>query len=314
MFFTLLLFFVGFYILIKGAGFLVDGSSSLARRFHISNLVIGLVIAGIGTSIPEFSISFIANLFGEGEVGLGTIIGSNTFNILFILGVSALFFPLRLKPEWVHRDMAWNIIAVFVAASFAIPLGDGTLSRFEGFFMLALFSFWLYVTIKKSNSVNYEEGEPFRVLTFPIAAGLILAGLLGVILGGKWVVDGAVLIARELGMSEGLIGLTIVGIGTSLPEFAVTFVAALRGQPGIAVGNIIGSNIFDFLMILGFGALIRPIDFPPHLFLDMIITMLSASILYGFMFMGEIYVLKRSQGLFLIFLYVIYVLYVIGRG
>lgn len=312
MFLTLLLFFLGFYILIKGADFLVDGASSLARRFNISNLVIGLVIAGIGTSIPEFAISFLANLFGEGGIGLGTIIGSNTFNLLFILGFSALVFPLTFKSVWVERDFIWNIIAVFVAAAFALPFGDGTISRLEGLFMLVLFLLWLYIVIKRSDEV-VEGEDPVRILTFPITAVLIFAGLVGVILGGKWVVDGAVVIARELGMAEGLLGLTAVGIGTSLPELAVTFVAALKGQPGIAVGNIIGSNIFDFLLILGLGALARPIVFPPELFLDMVITMLSAALLYGFMYVGDYYILKRWQGFFMVVLYFLYLGYIISR-
>lgn len=311
---TVILFFLGFYILIRGAGFLVDGSSAIARRFHLSPLLIGLVVAGIGTSIPEFAISFIANLTGEGSVGLGTIIGSNTFNILFILGFTALVFPLTLRAEWVHRDLIWNVLAVFVAASFAVPLGDGIISRYEGLFMLALFVFWMYRVIKRANHNQEPVYEPIRIVAIPLAFMLIVAGLAGVIFGGKWIVDGAAVMARELGMSEALIGLTIVGIGTSLPEFAVTFVAALRGRVGIAVGNIIGSNIFDFLMILGFAALVKPIVFPPDLFLDIVVTILSASLLYGFMFMGQWYVLQRSQGLFLALLYILYLVYLVGRG
>jgi len=267
MFLTLLLFFIGFYILIKGANFLVEGASSLARRLNISSLVIGLVIAGIGTSIPEFATSFLANLSGRGGIGLGTIIGSNTFNILFILGISALSFPLTFKPVWVERDLIWNIIAVLAVAAFVFPFSDGTISRLEGLFMLILFFFWLYRTVRYSESEDLNLADPPRVIAFPLVLVLIVSGLLGVILGGKWVVDGAALMARELGIAEGLVGLTVVGIGTSLPELAVTFVAALKGRPGIAVGNIIGSNIFDFLMILGFGALVSPLMFPPELFL-----------------------------------------------
>jgi cation:H+ antiporter len=296
MFLTLLLFFIGFYILIKGANFLVEGASSLARRLNISSLVIGLVITGIGTSIPEFATSFLANLSDREGIGFGTIIGSNTFNILFILGISALIFPLTFKPVWVERDFIWNIIAVLVVAAFALPFSDGTISRLEGLFMLILFFFWLYRTVHYSESEDSDRVDPPRAIALPLALVLIMSGLLGVILGGKWVVDGAAIMARELGMAEGLVGLTLVGVGTSIPELAVTFVAALKGRPGIAVGNIIGSNIFDFLMILGFGALVSPLMFPPELFFDIIVTVLSAALLYGFMYIGEYFVLKRWQG------------------
>lgn len=307
---TLSLFLIGFYILIKGANFLVDGSTSLARKFNISNLVIGLVIAGIGTSIPEFAISFLANITGESGVGLGTVIGSNTFNILFILGFSALFFPLKLKADWVKRDLSWNIVSVIVAIFFAYVIGFGEISRIEGAAMLALFVIWLYIVIKKSNDAT-EYPEQIRIIAFPLAAGLIFAGLVGVILGGKWVVDGGVEIAKTLGASNALIGLTIVGIGTSLPELAVSFVAAYKKQPGIAVGNIIGSNIFDFLMILGFGALVKPVMAPASLLPDMIITAISAALLLAVMFVGEKYTLRRWEGFIFILLYAAYLIYLL---
>lgn len=314
MFLTLVLFITGFYILIKGANWLVDGSVALARFLKISSLVIGLVIAGIGTSLPEFAVTFIANLTGAGDVGLGTVIGSNTFNILFILGVSALFFPLTLHPHWVHRDLMWNVVAVLMVAAFAVPLAGGVITRVEGAVLLLMFAVWLYWSIAKSNHAEPPEDASYRMIALPIAVSLTLAGFIGVLLGGKWVVDGAVVIARELGLGEAMIGLTIIGIGTSLPELAVTFVAAFRGQPGIAIGNIIGSNIFDFLMIIGASALARPIVFSPHLFPDIIVTALAAAVIYGFMFMGEPYVFKRWQGLLSVLAYGLYAAYLVTRG
>lgn len=313
MVYQILFSLIGFYILIKGANFLVEGASSIARRFKISNLVIGLVIAGIGTSIPEFSITFIANLIGETEIGLGAIIGSNTFNILFILGLTALIFSLKLQPVWVQRDLLWNIIAVFITISFAISGGE--LDRLEGLAMLLIFSFWLYTIVKNSNEENIDTASgSFRELTFPLAVVLTVAGLAGVILGGKWVVDGAAVLTGMLGISGTLIGLTLVGLGTSIPEILVTIVAAYKDQPGIALGNIIGSNIFDFLMILGFGALVKPIPATLSILPDAVVTMLAASLLYGFMFVGENYVLKRWQGLVMVFLYLIYLGFILGRG
>ncbi|QQG44926.1 MAG: calcium/sodium antiporter [Candidatus Sungiibacteriota bacterium] len=310
---SILLFIAGFYVLVRGANFLVDGASSIARLFHISNFVVGLVIVGIGTSIPEFAISFIANLTGASDIGFGTIVGSNTFNIFFILGLTAAAFTLRLHPIWVERDLKWNMLAVATAVIFAFSLGNGGISRLEAAVMLGLFLLWLYVTIKKTNNVVDDE-KPIRVIAFPLAFGLMLAGLLGIFLGGKWVVDGAEVLARALGMSEALIGLTVVGLGTSLPELAVTFVAAYRDRPGIAIGNIIGSNIFDFLVILGVSALARPVFVAPGFFTDAVITLLASALLYGFMFVGTPYILKRWQGLVFVFLYIVYLFYIIGRG
>lgn len=312
MFLNLILFFVGFYILIKGANFLVDGASSFARKLNIPSLVIGLVIVGIGTSIPEFATTFIANLTDKPEIGIGTIIGSNIFNMLFILGVSSLFFPLALKQYWVDRDLIWNIMAIAIASFFIVSDG-GTISRLEGLFLLIVFGIWLYLVIKKHKDEK-EEQAVWKTTTWPLAMVMIIAGFIGVILGGKWVVDGATIIARELHMSESFIGLTIVGIGTSLPELIVSFVAAYKKQIGIAFGNIIGSNIFDFLMILGVSALTKPIIVAPQFITDTIIVLLSAAFLYSSMFVREQYILKRWQGLAMIFLYILYFVYLIGRG
>jgi cation:H+ antiporter len=312
MLWNIILFFIGFYILVKGDNLLVDGSSSLARKLNVSSIVIGLVIAGIGTSIPEFAVSFIANLTGKGDIGLGTIIGSNTFNILFILGVSALFFPLTMKKYWVDRDLIWNIVAVLAAALFAF-FGDGQISRWEGFLMIAIFSIWLYLVLKNEGREK-EEQQEWKIAALPLSIFMILGGLVGVILGGNWVVDGAALMAKELGFSDALIGLTIVGIGTSLPELAVTFVAAYKKRPGLALGNIIGSNVFDFLMVLGVAALAKPVLFPSHLFIDISVTLFATAFLFSSMFMGKRYVLKRWQGFGFVLLYIIYIIFLVGRG
>lgn len=310
---TIFLFLLGFIILIKGAGFLVKGASSIAKFLNIPNFVIGLVIAGIGTSIPEFSIAFVSHLAGTGDIGLGTIIGSNSFNILFILGVTVLAFALPFRREWVMRDLKWNIYSVAAAAVFAFGLGGGSISRFEGAAMLALFFWWLFIVVKKTNHAPEDEVQT-RTATFPLALVLIFVGFAGVFLGGKWVVDGAVEIARLMGAGEPLIGLTIVGIGTSLPELAVTFTAARRNLPGIAVGNIIGSNIFDFLMILGVAALVRPVSVPPSFTVDMAVTLFAAVILFGFMFFGKSFTLKRRHGIVFLSLYALYFIFLLWRG
>ncbi len=317
MFITVLLFLLGFYILIKGSGWVTEGASALARKLNISTWVIGLVIVGIGTSIPEFSIAAVSNFLGDQEITLGTVIGSNTFNIFFILGVSALVFPLTFKNNWIERDLIWNVFAI-LTASFAgfyslSGGGDFLITRTEGLIMLILFCVWLYYSLEKPDD-NAIDGSSNRTLTLPLVVLMIFIGLVGVVLGGKWVVDGAVEIAIDLGVSEKLIGLTIVGIGTSLPELAVSLRAAYKKQVGIAVGSIIGANIFDFLMILGFGAVLSPIAFPPELYIDIWVTFMAATMLMTSMFIGQKATLTRAKGAVFIIVYLVYIAYLAIRG
>src|SRR3989338_7356945 len=317
MFITVLLFFAGFYILIKGSGWVTEGASALARKLNVSTWVIGLVIVGICTSIPEFSIAVISNFLGDQEIALGTIIGSNTFNILFILGVSALLFPLTFKNGWIERDLVWNIFAI-LTASFAgfyslSGGGDFLITRTEGLIMLILFCVWLYYSLEKPDD-NSTDGSSNRALTLPLVVLMIFIGLAGVVLGGKWVVDGAVEIVRGIGVSEKLIGLTIVGIGTSLPELTISLTAAYKKQFGIAVGSIIGSNIFDLLMILGFSAVLSPIAFPPGLYVDIWVTFVAATMLMASMFIGKKATLTRTKGAIFILVYLAYIAYLAIRG
>jgi len=295
---------------VKGASFLVDGAMSFAKRFNISNIIIGLVIVGIGSSIPEFAITFVSNLLNQKEIGLGTVIGSNTFNIFFILGFCALLFPLTLKKIWVKRDMLWNIFAVILAGSLAL---DGILSSLDGAILLITFMAWLiHVTKESKDNKDENEKESYHRMAVPIAIAMILAGFAGIILGGKWVVDGAVAFATSFGISETIIGLTILGIGTSLPELATSAVAAYKKQPGIAVGTIIGSNIFDFLMILGASALTKPIAFPKNMFFDIGVTLFATLLLYIFMFTGTKHTLKRFEGFVFIVIYISYLVFTIS--
>lgn len=296
---------------------MTGGAVVLARKLNISSWVIGLIIVGVGTSIPEFSIAAISNLLGDAEIALGTVIGSNTFNILVILGISAILFPLRFKEGWIERDLMWNIFAI-LAASFAgffslAGKGDFVITRFEGLLMFILFCVWIYYSLKKPDDTAVD-GKLAVTFTLPVVILMVFIGLVGVVLGGKWVVDGAILIARDLGVSEKLIGLTIVGIGTSLPELAVSLTAAYKKQVGIAVGSIIGSNIFDFLMVLGFSSMMAPITFASELYLDIWITFMAATLLLTTMFVGKKYVLTRTKGAILIALYLVYFIYLAVRG
>jgi len=313
---SLILFFTGFYILIKGAKILVDGAISIARIFNISNWFTGVVIVGIGTSIPEFSIN-IASVFNNSPVGISAIIGSNTFNILFILGVSALFCPISMKKEWVIKDFLFNIIAVVVSAVVIIfPLfgksGFLGVERIEALFLLTLFIGWsLYMFNRK---IDDEKNVDYKIFSAFSSFVMIIVGFIGVFVGGHWVVDGAETIAVFFNASPALIGLTIVAAGTSLPELTVSMVALFKRRTEIAVGNIIGSNIFDFLGILGITALFRPIVVPSSAQFDIFATLGSVFLLFALTFIGRKYILSRIEGLIFIIGYILYLFFIIWRG
>lgn len=312
-----LLFFLGFYILIKGSDILIDGSRSIAKRLHISNWVIGITVVGIGTSIPEFSITLFSALQGQADIGLGAIIGSNTFNILFILGLVALIYPISAKKKWVNWDLTVNILAVFSSAMIAIfpVIGGGffEITRGEGLLLLLLFFIWIFREALRNGAdrATDEEGPNLKIFSLHLSFIMILGGLVGVILGGGWVVNGAKAIALWLGVSEAMVGLTIVAIGTSLPELAVSLRAAYRRNFGISLGNIVGSNIFDFWGILGIAGAFTAIKIPQELLLDFGVTLASAMILIVMMFMGVRYVLQRWQGAVMIAMYVLYLTFAI---
>lgn len=314
---TFPLFFLGFVILLKGADILIDGATAFARFFRVPSWVVGVTVVSIGTSIPEFSVALISAFRGESDIGLGTIIGSNTFNILVILGIMALIAPVVFKPEWVRRGLIPNFSAVVIASIFAMfsILGGAFLgiSRQEGFLLLAVFFLWLLYAILRKPEIGEDKVE-LKLIALPLAFLLIIAGLLGVFFGARWVVDGAIAFARLFGVSEALIGLTLVGIGTSFAELVVSTVAYWKKNLGIAIGNIVGSNIFDFLGILGTAAIFRPVVFEPKLYTDIFVTAGSVALLGAFLFLGEKFVLKRWQGLLMIAGYIVYLVFLFQRG
>lgn len=310
---SLILFFIGFSILIAGARFLVRGATSVATILKISPWAIGVAIVGIGTSIPELSISISSALDGN-NVGLGAIIGSNTFNLLVILGLVALFSPVMFRREW-YKDLFINIGAIGIGTlAILFPLfGDPSfvgLSFEEGIFLTVLFFFWLFFLLKQKAIV--DDGVDYQVLTAFSSFVMVVAGLAGVFLGGKWVVDGAETIALLMGLSPAVVGLTIVAVGTSLPELTVSLVAVFKKQKGIAVGNIIGSNIFDFLGILGITALIKPLPVLGNIQTDVFAT-LGAVLLLLFLLttLGKRGVLSRTKGLILIGGYIAYLFFIL---
>lgn len=319
---NIFLFILGFILLLKGADILTDAGTLIARKLKVSEFIIGVVIVGIGTSIPELIIAVFSALEGNSTIGIGTVVGSNTLNILLILGISALITPLILTKSQVWRHLPLNIFAVAIVGlmvRFGARLENGVigLSRIEGFVLLALFFAWIYylyyLYLLGEDRGDYPEIKPaaphvHEHSSLPIT---VIAGLIGIIIGGDWVTDGAVALARFFGIRESVIGLTIVGLGTSLPELSASAVAAYKKNYAMAVGNIIGSNIFDFLLIFGLVASMGNLPFSEFLLLDLWVTVFSAILLFIAVFIGRKYILKRWQGGIFVILYIIYAAYLI---
>jgi cation:H+ antiporter len=320
---TYILFFVGFVALIKGADLLVDGASSLAGRLGVSALVIGLTIVAFGTSAPELVVNLLASWQGNTDIAIGNVLGSNIVNILLILGISAIFYPLAVHRGTVWKEIPFALLAVIVLAFLASDtLIDGSttssIERGDGLILLSFFVIFLYYIfgITKKNGVSTDEAEVKEEPQFTTGRSLfmILGGVLGLVVGGKWIVDGAVAFATSFGVSEALIGLTIVAIGTSLPEMATSVVAAYKKNVDIAVGNIIGSNIFNVFWILGISSIIRPLPFAPALTTDLVVAIGATLVLFLALFVGKRNTLERSQGIAFVFLYVAYTVFLIMRG
>ncbi|MFH1401990.1 MAG: calcium/sodium antiporter [Parcubacteria group bacterium] len=315
---SFILFIVGLGLLIKGAGYLVDGASSLAKKIGVSTLVIGLTVVAFGTSMPELIVNIFASVKGAADIAVGDIIGSNIFNILFILGVTAVFFPLIVKKDTVRKEIPLALLAVILVAIMANDkiIDGGTfsaLTRIDGWVLISFFAIFLYYVFGISK-VGAGSNADVKIYSMSVSFLMIVGGSVGLIVGGKLIIDAAVVIARILGVSEALIGLTIVAAGTSLPELATSAVAAYKKNPDIAVGNIVGSNIFNVFFILGISALIRPLPLSPVLNSDFLVAIFATFLLFIFMFIGKRRILKRWQGAVFVFIYVIYIAHLVIRG
>jgi len=317
---TIILFVVGFVLLVKGADMLVDGSVELAKRLRISNLVIGLTIVSFGTSLPEMIVNIFASAEGNTELAIANIVGSNIANIFLILGVAAIILPLYVHKGTVWREIPFSLLAILVLAILANDrvldgLGLDLISRSDGMVMilfLILFIYYIYNIAKnerKKQFVNIEEG-----VSVPKSLLYLGLGLGGLVVGGNWVVNGAVDVATFLGISTNLIGLTIVAIGTSLPELVTSAVAAYKKNAELAVGNAVGSNIFNILWILGLSALIRPLPFAASSNFDVLVVIIATLLLFIWMFVGKKRTLDRWQGVLFLFLYAAYIMLIIIRG
>lgn len=302
-----LLLLIGFVLLIKGADFFVDGSSSLARIMKVPSVIIGLTIVAMGTSAPEASVSINAALAGSNDIAISNVIGSNLFNGLVVVGICAFMAGFKTNPEILKRDMPLNII---VTAILCIMLLDRHINRIEGIILLIGMAVYIAAMVISALK-NRETADECRILSLPKSLIFIIGGLIAVIFGGTLVVDNACLIAKDFGVSENFIGLTIIAIGTSLPELVTSITATRKGDSGLALGNAIGSNLFNILFILGMSATICPLNVLSESIIDCIILLVSAVILYVFARTKK--TMNRWEGIVCVFLYVGYTAYLLIR-
>jgi len=314
---TYILFIIGFFLLIKGADLLVDGSASIAKKLKISSIVIGLTIVALGTSAPEFIVNIFASAQGNSEIAIGNILGSNIANILLILGISAIIYPVAAKKNTVLKEIPLSLLAIVVLGLMANDriIDGGTFSgitRIDGFILLAFFIIFLYYTfgITKSDYDIIEKDE-IKIFSYSKAILFIILGLTGLVIGGKWIVDGAIKIAEFFNVSQSLIGLTVVAIGTSLPELATSAIAAYKKESDIAIGNVVGSNLFNIFWILGASSIIRPLPFNANSNIDIAMTIFASILLFTVMFIGKKHVIQRWQGVFMVTTYVGYIVLLI---
>jgi len=307
------LFILGFLPLVKGADFLVDGGSALAKRLNVPTLVIGLTIVAFGTSMPELIVNLFASASGNADIAIGNIVGSNIFNVLAILGVSALVKPLTVKSSTTWVEIPMTLLAAVVVAVLAndmlwggSSIGQSVLSRGDGIIFLLFFAVFMAYIISLSIKGEFDEGLEIRDWGTTKSVVFVIIGLALLVLGGKIIVESAVQAARTFGVTERVIGLTIVSIGTSLPELATSVVAARKGNTDIAVGNIVGSNIFNVFFILGISAVINPIPMNPASNFDIVINIATTLLLMFFVFFPKGRSISRLEGSIFVACYAAY--------
>jgi cation:H+ antiporter len=333
MFLSILAVIAGLVVLILGAESLVRGASSLAAKLRVSALVIGLTVVAFGTSAPELTVSLLSAIQGSADLAVANVVGSNIVNILLILGISAIIIPLSVKSSTVWKEIPFALLGVFLVFTMAndslfddLPLN--AITRTDGIALLALMAIFMYYIfgIAKSDrdktadakveaSLAKDRGGGVKQFGLPASIGLSVLGLAGLVLGGRLLVSGATDIAKAAGLSEALIGLTVIAVGTSLPELATSVVAALRKHADIAIGNVVGSNIFNVFFVLGVSGTVAPLPISSALNFDIIVSIAATLLLLLFVFTGRLKRrLTRWEGVVFVLLYVAYVIYLVARG
>lgn len=325
-----ILLIIGFVLLIKGADFFVEGSSSVAKIMHIPSIIIGLTVVAFGTSMPELSVSLSASLKGANELAVGNVIGSNIFNVLVVLGVSACIQPVVTKASVLKQEFPFSIFIAIVlflimggyrVNELLAGTGVYTLTRIGGVILLALFTYFIISTVKDAmkarqlfamtGPVDEEEEDEYAILSPIKSAIFIIGGAAGICFGGDMVVDAASVIGASFGMSDNLIGLTIVALGTSLPELVTTVVAAKKGENDLAVGNVVGSNIFNVLLILGTASVVLPITISAEAMCDLLIAIVVS--VFAFLLARTKGEISRMEGMLFLVAYASYFAYIMLR-
>jgi cation:H+ antiporter len=309
---------VGLAVIVFSANWLVNGASALAKKYNVSDMVIGLTIVAFGTSAPELTINIISTINGNTEIAIGNVLGSNIANILLILGISAIIFPLSIQKNTKWKEIPFSLLAalaLLICANdiFVDHASANQLSRVDGLILLMFFIIFMVYTfgIARVKNGTPEITTPVREMKMVKAIALIVLGLTGLFFGGKYFVEGAVNIATMLGVSESVIGLTIVAVGTSLPELATSVVAAFKKKADIAVGNVIGSNIFNIFFILGVSATIKPLPFISSSNIDIYMVVIASLLLFLSTMTFKKARLDRVEGAIFILVYIAYISYLI---
>lgn len=304
----------GFVLLIKGADIFVAGASSIGLKLKVPQIVIGLTVVAFGTTLPELFINIAGSLAQNNDIVLGNIVGSNIFNILMILGTASLIYPITANRNTVWREIPFVIlvsIILFILSNDQL-FGEekSVISRGDGIILLIFLGYFLYYLFKLTKTSNDDEEPEIRELAGIKIVLFIIAGIAGLIIGGNLVVDSAVKIARYFNLSDKIIALTIISVGTGLPEFVTSIVAAFKKNSNIALGNIVGSNIFNILLVIGTSSIIYPIKYSPEMYtFDYLILIISSLILFITMFVLKKAKISKIEGLVMVLMYFIYIGY-----
>ena len=314
----ILILLAGLSLILFGANWLVDGSSSIARKFGLSEFLIGLTIVGIGTSTPEMVVSFLSSFQGKADMAIGNIVGSNIFNTMTILGITALITPLAITKNSLKKDIPLNIIVTVLLILLGMNatifgFGENQLSRIDGAVLLFIFAWYLWKSFKSDTQENTDEDNTVKEYSGAISTLLIIAGLCSLIFGGRLFVNSATELSKMFGVSDKFIAITVMAAGTSMPELATCVVAALKGRGQLALGNVIGSNISNILLILGGAALINPLSFSGMTYVDLGAVLLSAVFILISAYCFKKKSLDRFEGSILILMEVAYMWYLIAN-
>ena len=322
---VILLLAVGFTLLVKGADFFVEGSSSVAKKLAVPSIIIGLTIVAMGTSLPETAVSVTASLVNNNELAISNVVGSNIFNLMFVIGVCSILATIYVQKETVTRDIPLSIICALLLLVLGIlAIGDAsgmTIGRLDGIIFIIVFAGYIGMMIKSALKARAEgrgaeandeiDDEELKVMSYPKSILYIIGGAAAIAIGGDLTVDTASRIAIDLGMSQTLVGLTIVSIGTSLPELVTSVVAARKNEIDMAVGNAVGSNVFNILMVLGIASAINPLSLIRENIIDILILIAFSAVVW--IFAATKKKISRKEGIAMVAMYLIYAVYIVLR-